>query len=156
MARREREYEEEQERKRQKDILDEKERAASYARKNERERIEMQQKKEKEEAEDRLLDEQIKTGIPSTNTTIGDRVNYNGTEATVTGLVITYGTNTVTINGDEVKNLLNITAAQKQKDNVMIKRNPPRNINDGYQFSGGTRKHRRKNRKTRYGMEKRS
>jgi len=152
------EYAAETERKRQQAILDAKERAASYARKYERERIEMQEKKEKEEAEDRLLDEQIKTGIPSTNPIIGDRVNYNGTEAIITGVVINYDTDTVTINGDEVKNLLNISAAQREKDAVMLKRNPPPNINNRYQFSGGTRRKRKnkKNRKTRYGMETRS
>ena len=149
-------YAEEQEQKRQQEIVNKIESRASYERKIERDRIEMQQKKEKEEAEDRLLDEQMKTGIPSTNTILGDRVNYNGTEAIVTGFVITFGTNTVTINGDEVKTLLNISAAQRKKDDDMIKRNPPRNINDGYQFSGGTRRRNRKNRKTRYGLEKRS
>jgi hypothetical protein len=154
IARIKREYEEEQERNRQKAILDKERRVKESAERDKRYNIEMKEKKEKEEAEDALLNAQIETGIQTADTKIGDTVNYNGHAATVIGeyFEISYNGRNEIVKNDT---FMNITAAQRKKDAVMVKRNPPRNINDGYQFSGGTRK-RRKNRKTRYGLETRS
>ena len=147
------EYEEEQERKRLKDILDEERRVKEAAERDKRYNIEMKEKKEKEEAEDALLNTQIETGIQTTDTKIGDTVKYDRNKAIVIGeyFEISYNGRNEIVKNDT---LMNISAAQRKKDAVMVKRNPTRNINDGYQFSGGRRT--RKNRKPRYGLEKRS
>ena len=91
--------------------------------------------------------------IPCSQTPINlkDRVSYAGKEGIVTGFEITYTDQTTqTVRCDE--KLFSITAGiQKNKSDLFTKRNP------GVVYAqvvAGSRK--RKNRKTRYGMEKRT
>lgn len=152
---------EEQVRIKQAQLILENERIAKAAiERNERYNIEMQQKKEKEEAEYRELEAQLITGIPSTETKVGDVVKYNGEDAKVIGKyfeILRKG-----VNGEDIQTtvkddtLLNITAAINKKQKVDLDRNPPRIQSYGannWQHDGGTRK--RKKRKTRYGMKTR-
>ena len=113
-------------------------------------------KKETEAEEDRVA-ETVYDKIPcsSQRVNVGDRVLYNDTPATVTDVLyeITYEDG----KKDVVKcdgSLFNVSYAIKQnKDRLHTQRNP--RGNSGWWDRGGTRK-RRKNRKTRYGLEKRS
>ena len=150
----------EQERKRQQAILDNERNVKKAAEINERYNIEMQQKKEKDDAIDRLLNAQLETGILSTDTKVGDVVKHNGTIAEVVGkyFEIRYTDENGTVIQKVVKDetLMNITAAINKKQKVDLDRNPPQNQSRGPNAwrEGGTR--RRKNRKTRYGLETRS
>ena len=161
IKRRHLEYAAEQERKIQKAILDNERNAKKAAEINERYNIEMQQKKEKDDAIDRLLNAQLETGILSTDTKVGDVVKHNGTIAEVVGkyFEIRYTDENGTVIQKVVKDetLMNITAAINKKQKVDLDRNPPQNQSRGPNAwrEGGTRK-RRKNRKTRYGLETRS
>jgi hypothetical protein len=146
VKRRELKYAEETERKRLQDILDEERRKKESLERHERNKIEKKKKEESEALEDAKLNAQIETGIKTTDTKIDDIVKYNDENATVIGqyFQIRYKDGREDIVNNSM--LMNISAAQREKEVVMIKRNPSRNIYDGYQFSGGTR--RRKNRKT--------
>jgi hypothetical protein len=105
------------------------------------------------EADEESLRQRIDVGEPATrgNIFIDDRVKRNGDEATVTDELyeIKYP------NGDtevvKLTDLINMSAVERT-----IKQNDRGNGGYGASRIGGTRRRRRKNRKTRYGMETRS
>lgn len=105
----------------------------------------------REEAEE-LLRQRINAGTPATidNVFIGDRVKHNGREATVIDqqyqIKYTNGTDAFV----KCDQLINMTAVERT-----IKQEA-KNNEKGVWRSGGTRKRKRKNRKTRYGLETRS
>ena len=140
--------------------------AAEIEAKKNAEIYEMKRKlqKEKDESDYRELEGQIITGMRTTETKVGDAVKYEGEDAKVIGKyfeILRKG-----VNGEDIKTtvkddtLLNITAAIDKKQKIDLVRNPPQTHHsysaNNWQHDGGTRKHRRKNRKTRYGLEKRS
>jgi hypothetical protein len=97
-----------------------------------------------------LLRKRINTGEQATmdNVFIGDRVKFNGIEATVIDkqYQIKYADgNTDVVNRDGLFNMTAVERTLKQEA-----------INQSRINIGGTRKRKRKNRKTRYGMETRS
>jgi len=114
----------------------------------ERARIAEEEKRAREEKEE-LLIQRINAGEPATrgNVLMGDRVKCNGREASV--IDQRYEIKYVDGTTDVVKlsDLMNMTAVERT-----IKQEA---INQSRRNFGGTRK-RRKNRKTRYGMETRS
>ena len=110
----------------------------------------VKERKAAEAAQEDQAAETTYTPIPCSQTPINlkDRVSYAGKEGIVTGFEITYTDQTTqTVRCDE--KLLSITAGiQKNKSDLFTKRNP------GVVYAqvvAGSRKRRRKNRKTRYG-----
>ena len=132
--------------------------AAQEANAKEQQEIARQAEIKKKETEEDRIAETVYERIPcsSQRVNVSDRVLYNDTPATVTDVLyeITYA------NGekDVVKcdgSLFNVSYAIKQnKDKLYTQRNP--RGNSGWWDKGGTRKRKRKNRKTRYGLETRS
>ena len=122
--------------------------------KKEAAKVKEAEEKRKRDADAELLRQRINTGEPATkdNVFIGDRVKCNGIEATV--IDEQYEIEYKNGNKDVVKRdqLINMTAVERT-----IKQEAINNERGMWRYGGKrTRRNKRKNRKTRYGLETRS
>ena len=113
--------------------------------------------KERKAAEEAQEDQDAKNAIPipchETAINLNDRVKYGDKEGIVTGFEITYTDQTTqTVRCDD--KLLSITAGiEKIKSDLFTKRNP--GVVYAHVVAGSRKRRKRKNKKTRYGMERR-